>query len=528
MNREFEQQPMVIERRESNKKYSLNLEEVRKVAKEGTVVPIFRTLPSDLDTPVSAYLKLSQEKRVGQENKVDRFFRSFLLESVMGGESVGRYSYIGINPKEGVIVTANEISTLNSDGTVSTQNGERIDPLKAIQEKVSKTVVKTAGVPPFSGGYVGYLGYEVVSAFERTVPKSNPDVLGIPEAMLFNFDNIIVFDHARNELKIVGNINVDDAGDLDSQYREVTSKIDAIVDRIHTPVVVETKNTKKETVDKQVKSNFGKEEYMAKIRRIREYLEAGDAIQVVLSQRWARKTNADPFAIYRALRRVNPSPFMVYFDMGDFKVIGASPELLLKVENRSVSTWPIAGTRARGKTIEEDARLEEELRTNEKERAEHVMLVDLGRNDVGRISLPGTVKVPKLMEVSKYSNVMHLASEVTGKLADNYTPLDAQRSIFPAGTVSGAPKIRAMQIIDELETEQRGAYAGEMGYISYDGDLEMAITIRTIVFDGKTKTAYIQAGGGIVFDSDPEAEYEETIAKSKGSLRAIDLAEEEY
>lgn len=324
--------PITIERREPPKNYSLSLEDVKKVAKEGLVVPIYRTMPSDLDTPVSAYLKLASEKKEG--NKTGRFSPSILLESVTGGENVGRYSYICINPKDGVIVNANEILTINSDGTVSTQSGEKIDPLKAIEDKVFKEVVKALGVPPFSGGIVGYISYEAVSAFEGKVPKSNPDVLGVPEAMLFNFDNVIVFDHARNELKVVGNINVEEVGNIENQYLEVTSKLDSIIDRLHTPVVIETRNEERKPADKEARSNFGKEEYMEKIRKIKEYLYAGDVIQVVLSQRWARKTNADPFAIYRALRRVNPSPFMVYFDMGDFKIIGASPELLLKVEDR--------------------------------------------------------------------------------------------------------------------------------------------------------------------------------------------------
>ena len=505
MNREIET-PIVIERREPSKKYSLSLEEVKarvEHAGEGTVIPIFRTLPSDLDTPFSAHLKLSRKPN---------FSPAFLLESVTGGESVGRYSYICIDPKGGI--------------SVKDENGERVDPLKMIEKDVSKTVLKYPGLPPFSGGYVGYLGYEVISAFEEKVPKTNPNVLGVPEAMLFNFDNVVVFDHARNELKIIGNIDVGDLSDLDDKYRMVTSKIDEIADRMRTPITIKTKNVSVEPVVGNIRSNFTKEKYMDVVRKIKEYIEAGDVIQVVNSQRWARITNADPLAIYSALRRINPSPFMGYLDFGDFQIICASPELLLKVENGEISTWPIAGTRPRGKTPEEDEQLAKELIENEKERAEHIMLVDLGRNDVGRISKPGTVKVPRLMEVERFSNVMHMTSEVNGTLSDDRTPLDALRSIFPAGTVSGAPKIRAMQIIDEVEKEQRGPYAGALGYIDYSGNLEMAITIRTIVF--KDKTAYIQAGGGIVYDSDPEAEYEETIAKSRGSLRAIDLAEQEY
>lgn len=505
MNREFERQPIIVEKREPNRKYSLTLEEVRARAEgagEGTVIPIFRTLPSDLDTPFSAHLKLSRKPN---------FSPAFLLESVTGGESVGRYSYICIDPKGGI--------------SVKDENGERVDPLKMIEKDVSKNVLRYPGLPPFSGGYVGYLAYETVGAFEDKVSISKPNVLGLPKAVLYNFDTVVAFDHARNELKMIGNIHVG-MGDLDNQYYETTAKIDEIANRMETPIRFETKRTELETRERSLTSNFGKEEYMDRVRKVKDYVEAGDVIQTVISQRWARKTSASPSDIYRALRRVNPSPFMGYLDFGDFQIICASPELLLKVENGEISTWPIAGTRPRGKTPEEDEQLAKELMENEKERAEHIMLVDLGRNDVGRISKPGTVKVPRLMEVERFSNVMHLTSEVSGTLSEDRTSLDALRSIFPAGTVSGAPKIRAMQIIDEVEKEQRGPYAGALGYIDYSGNLEMAITIRTVVF--KDKIAYVQAGGGIVYDSDPEAEYEETIAKARGSLRAIDLAEDEY
>lgn len=524
MNKERE---AVIERRDPPKKHSLSLEEIRKIAKEGVVIPVFRTLPADIYTPVLTYLQLLGEKPRAEEREAFNFSPSFLLESVEGGERIGRYSYIGILPKEGVVVRGDEMSELKSNGTISTQKTNKaIDPLRVIQDKLGKVVVKTPGLPPFFGGYVGYLGYEVVSAFENKVPASNPDVLDIPDAILFNFDNVVAFDHVRHELKVIGNIAVENLNDLERQYQETTSKIDQIVDRIHSPIRFESKKSEDNAVHSTTQSNFEKEKYIEAIGKIKEYIIAGDVIQVVISQRWARKTEATSFSIYRALSRVNPSPFMVYFDYGDFQIIGASPELLVKVEDGKISTWPIAGTRPRGKTPEEDERLAEELKKDPKENAEHIMLVDLGRNDVGRVSVPGTVKVPRLREVERFSHVMHLTSEVHGELADGLSPLDALRSLFPAGTVSGAPKIRAMQIINELETEKRGAYAGAMGYVSYDGNLEMAITIRTIVF--KDKTAYIQAGGGIVYDSVPETEYDETNRKAAASLRAIDLAEDEY
>ena len=370
---------------------------------------------------------------------------------------------------------------------------------------------------------MGYLGYEVINTFEPKVPVSNPDVLGVPDAMLFNYDHVIVFDHAKNEIKVIGNISVD--GDLEEQYHQTTASIDQIVERIQSqPPMVMQKSERFEHQPAQ--SNFEHAEYLEAVEKAKEYVSAGDVIQVVISQRFARKTDVGPFSLYRALRRVNPSPFMVYFDYGDFQIIGASPEFLLKVEDGAVTTNPIAGTRRVVESKEENQRLEKELSNNEKEKAEHRMLVDLGRNDVGRVSAPGTVDVPHLMEIKRFSHVMHLASEVQGKLSDQYTSLDALRSTFPAGTLSGAPKIRAMQIIDELEPEQRGPYGGVMGYISYDGNLQMAITIRTIVF--KDRIAYVQAGGGIVYDSEPEAEFKETEDKAKASMRAIDLAEEEY
>lgn len=529
MSRERE---TIIERRDLPKKYSLTLEEVKKIAEKSTregkipAIPVCRTLPADIYTPVLTYMQLV-EKTGQKENEKSSFSPSFLLESVEGGERVGRYSYIGISPKEGIIVRGNEISELK-DGIVTSLRAEdkAVDPLKEIQNKLGKEVAKTPDSPPFVGGWVGYLGYEVASAFEPKVPASNPDVIGVADTMLFNFDSVVAFDHVKHEIKVISDIDVENINDLERQYAEATSKIDQIVDKIHSPIRFTEKKSEGNVVHNKAESNFEKEEYLKVIKKAKDYIVAGDIIQVVVSQRWRRKTNALPFSIYRALSRVNPSPFMVYFDYGDFQIIGASPELLVKVEEEKISTWPIAGTRPRGKTPEEDEKLTKELLENEKERAEHIMLVDLARNDVGRVAAPGTVEVLRLMEVENFSHVKHMTSEVVGKRAPGKSSLDALRSIFPAGTVSGAPKIRAMQIIDEMETEKRGPYAGAIGYISNNGDLEMAITIRTIVF--KDGAIYVQAGGGIVYDSDPEAEYEETIAKSRGSLRAVDLAEEEY
>jgi len=483
-------------RGEFGKKYSLTLEQIRDIAEEGSIIPIFRTLEA-VYTPASVYFSLRGREFLSP---------SFLLEGVEDGNKLGNFSYIGIAPRNGVILKDGEASP---------------DPLSVIQDQVSRRVVKIPGLPPFVGGYVGYLGYEVVNTFEPKIPVSNPDVLGVPDAMLFNYDHVIAFDRAKNQIKVIGNISV--AGDLEEQYQRTTASIDEIVDRIQSqpPMLMQ----KSEGFEHQpAKSNFEHDKYLEAVERAKEYVSAGDVFQVVISQRFARKTDVEPFSLYRALRMVNPSPFMAFFDYGDFQIIGASPELLLRVNDGTVTTNPIAGTRRVVESEEENQRLEKELSHNEKEKAEHRMLVDLGRNDVGRVSVPGTVEVPHLMEIRRYSHVMHLASEVRGKLSDQYTSLDALRSTFPAGTLSGAPKIRAMQIIDELEPEKRGPYGGVMGYISYDGNLEMAITIRTIVFKGGV--AYVQAGGGIVYDSEPEAEFKETEDKAKASMKAIDLAEE--
>ncbi|TSC88028.1 MAG: anthranilate synthase component I [Microgenomates group bacterium Gr01-1014_7] len=471
-------------------------------------------------TPAGVYLGLVSVESAENDPKQP----SFLLESIERGDSLGRYSYIGVGPKAGVVLRDGEISHHNRDGTVSRLSNASKDPLAVIREEVSRPTVKIPRLSPFTGGYVGYLGYEMISIFEPKVSVSNPDVLGVPDAMLFNYDHIIAFDHARNEINVIGNIHVN--GDLEEQYQQTTAAIDQIIDRIKSRPPMIMREQEIELEHQSAQSNFEHSKYLEAVEKAREYVSAGDVIQVVISQRFARKTEADPFSLYCALRMINPSPFMTYLDYGDFQIIGASPELLLRVNEGTVTTNPIAGTRPVVTAEEENKRLEEELSNNEKEKAEHRMLVDLGRNDVGRVSAPGTVRVPELMKIKRFSHVMHIASEVQGQLADQYFSLDALRSTFPAGTLSGAPKIRAMQIIDELEPEKRGPYGGVMGYIAYNGNVEMAITIRTMVY--KDGIAYVQAGGGIVYDSVPEEEFIETINKAKASMRAIDVAEEEY
>ena len=472
--------------------YYPTLEDVRRLRKYGNLVPVCRDIQADLETPVSAYLKIARGNY------------SFLLESVEGGERMARYSFIGTEPLL-VLRTGYENS---------------VDPLNLADRELARLhPVSIAGLPRFHGGMVGYLSYEVARYFER-LPCPEPDPQGLPESILMLADTLLAFDHVTHKIKVVSHAHLD--GDADTAYQEATHKIDDLVNRLEQPMRSEIpKHAPPDT--SEVSSNVTRAEFEAAVSQAKEYIYAGDIIQTVLSQRLARRTTVNPFAIYRALRSINPSPYMYYLHLGDFYIVGASPELLVRVEDGIVSTHPIAGTRRRGKDAVEDMVLEEELRHDEKERAEHIMLVDLGRNDIGRISEPGTVEVTQLMDVERYSHVMHLVSHVQGRLRSGLSQFDALRSCFPAGTVSGAPKIRAMEIIAELEKEKRGPYAGAVGYFDFSGNLDTAITIRTIVI--KDNVAYIQAGAGIVADSVPEREYRESLNKAQALLSAIDQAE---
>jgi anthranilate synthase component 1 len=472
--------------------YYPTLEEVRRLKKHGNLIPVCRDIQADLETPVSAYLKIARGNY------------SFLLESVEGGERLARYSFIGTEPSL----------------VLRTENENPVDPLNLVEKEFARLhPVSTADLPRFHGGMVGYLSYEVARHFER-LPCPDQDPQELPESVLMLADTLLVFDHITHKIKVVSHAHLD--GDVDTAYREATCKIDDLVDRLEQPMHSEAlKNPPPNR--SAVSSNFSPAKFEAIVSHAKEYIYAGDVIQAVLSQRLARRTYANPFAIYRALRSINPSPYMYYLHLGDFYIAGASPELLVRVEDGIVSTHPIAGTRRRGKDVTEDLALEEELKNDEKERAEHIMLVDLGRNDIGRISEPGTVEVTQLMDVERYSHVMHLVSHVQGKLRARLSQFDALRSCFPAGTVSGAPKIRAMEIIAELEREKRGPYAGAVGYFDFSGNLDTAITIRTIII--KNNIAYIQAGAGIVADSVPEQEYQESLNKAQALLAAIDQAE---
>lgn len=472
--------------------YYPTLEEVKELEKKGNLVPIYREIKADLDTPVSAYLKIA------------RGDYSFLLESVEGGERLARYSFIGTQPSM-VIKTGGE---------------NAVDPLSLIENEFRRfRPVQIEGLPRFHGGMVGYLSYEVARYFEE-LPSPKKDTLGLPESVMMLADTLLVFDHLTHRIKVVSHAHLD--GDVETAYKAAVGRIDDLADRLNQPVPV-TNSPSPITVNSKVDSNLSKPRYMENVERAKKYIYDGDIIQVVPSQRLSRRTDASPFAIYRALRSINPSPYMYHLHLGDFYIVGTSPELLVRVEDGVVSNHPIAGTRPRSSDNGRDRELEADLKADEKERAEHLMLVDLARNDVGRISEPGTVEVTQFMDIERYSHVMHLVSHVQGKLRGEYTQFDAMRACFPAGTVSGAPKIRAMEIIAELEPEKRGPYAGAVGYFDFSGNMDTAIAIRTIVI--KDGTAHVQAGGGIVADSVPETEYQESLNKSAALLTAIDQAE---
>lgn len=475
--------------------YYPTLEEVKNLKGQGDVVPVYREIVADLETPVSAFLK------------INRGGYSFLLESVEGGERLARYSFIGTDPYK----------------VLQTWGKDEIDPLPQIAAEMSNfRIAPVRDLPKFCGGAVGYLAYEAVNRFEE-LPSPEKDTLGVPESVFMMVDTLLVFDHVMHKIRVMSHVHLD--GDIEKSYAKATEKIDSLVARLNEPITT-TKQMNGSAVsiaESKPTSNFEKEEFKAVVEKIKQYVTEGEVIQVVPSQRLSQKTTAAPFDIYRALRTINPSPYMFFFDFKDFHIIGASPEILVRAEGGIATTRPLAGTRPRGKTPEEDIALEKELRADEKERAEHIMLVDLGRNDIGRVSEPGTVEVSELMEVERYSHVMHLVTNVEGRLKKDMSAFDALRACFPAGTVSGAPKIRAMEIIAEVEPEKRGPYAGAAGYFSFNGDMDMAISIRTMVV--KDGTAYTQAGGGIVYDSEPEREYEETMNKAGALLNAINQAE---
>lgn len=483
------------------------LEEFRKLAKPGAVVPVYRDVVADLETPVTAYLKIAK----GQAY-------SFLLESVEKADQIGRYSFLGANPST-VFRSKGRDVVLTRDGRQSSFTSD--DPLEELR-KIMKDYqpVPVEGVPSFHGGAVGYMSYDQVRFFEK-LPDKNPDALNLPDLYFMITDTILIFDHVNNRLKVVSNAHV--KSDTASAYNEAVRKIDDLVATLKKPLFVTTERMHSGEVNAEIKSSFTKEAFCAAVDKAKEYICAGDIFQVVLSQRFEREVYASPTNLYRALRCINPSPYMTLVQYPEFSLVGSSPEVMTQVRNGRCMVRPIAGTRPRGASAAEDLALEKDLMADEKERAEHIMLVDLGRNDIGRISDPGTVAPSRLMTIEHYSHVMHIVSEVEGRIRKDADAFEALRATFPMGTVSGAPKIRAMEIIDELEPVRRGPYAGGCGYISFSGDMDTCIIIRTMVV--KDGVAYLQAGAGIVYDSVPEREYEETVNKAKALFRAVDFAE---
>jgi anthranilate synthase component 1 len=473
-------------------------------AREGNLVPVSCEVVADLDTPISAFLRLRGLPH------------PYLLESVEGAEKVARYSFLGAQPR--MILRAFPTHVEIDEGGVVRRTTQ--DPLEAARAMMQRyRPVADPTLPRFYGGLVGWFGYDLVRTIEH-LPNRPSDDRGLPVCSLQLADTVMIFDHLRHRIRIVANAVVDDG--VERAYCAARDRIEEWLERLRQPLP-EPAAAAGALPKLAVRSNMTREQYVAAVRRCKEYIYAGDAFQIVFSQRFAVETGAlDPFAVYRALRMINPSPFMFFLQNEDATLVGASPELLVRLEGDLVEMRPIAGTRRRGLTEDEDRRLAEEMLADEKERAEHVMLVDLTRNDIGRIARYGTVRVSELMAVERYSHVMHIVSNVQGRLVPGRDAIDVLRAVFPHGTVSGAPKVRAMEILDDLEPTARGPYAGAVGYIGYGGALDTCIGIRTIVM--KDGVAYAQAGGGIVADSDPSAEYDETINKAKVLIRAIETA----
>jgi len=473
------------------------------LARRGNIIPLCREIGADLLTPVAAFQRIARGAR-----------QSFLLESVEGGEAIARYSFLGRDPVE--LVRA----IIGGDGATG---GGALQDLRRIM--AGSRPVRLGDLPRFTGGAVGYLSYDVVRLLE-SLPRAAKDDLQLPDVLFGIYDTVLAFDHLKQRIQILSNVRTEDEGRpvppgaLQERYRAARRRIDAMERLLLRPVQAPARRRPGRG---RWKANISEARYKANVKRAQDYIRAGDIFQVVLSQRFERTASAAPFAIYRALRRINPSPYMYYLDFGEVALAGASPEMLVRVEGDRIRTRPIAGTRPRGRDEDEDQALERELRDDPKERSEHVMLVDLGRNDLGRVSLPGTVEVGRFMGVERYSHVMHLVSEVTGRLRPDRDAFDGLLACFPAGTVSGAPKVRAMEIIDELETTRRGPYAGAVGYVDYSGNLDSCITIRTTVMT--RGVAHVQAGAGIVADSVPQREYRECVSKAGALIDAIERAE---
>ena len=489
--------------------YYPSLEDFREKARHGNLIPVYKPILADMETPVSAFYKIEASDY------------AFLLESVEGGEHVARYSFLGSDPSI-LLRSRGNLVRVDDLRTGETVELETEDPLEALEELMTRyRPVEVEGLPRFHGGAVGYLNYDMVR-FVEDLPDTTEDDRGLPDCFFMVTDTLLVFDHVNHQIKVVANAHIN--GDVDEAYAHAIDQIDKLIAKLKQPLLMNpTKKLAESLSDVAVTSNFTREDYHQVVLRAKEYIAAGDIIQVVPSQRFSVPISVDTFDAYRALRTVNPSPYMYYLKLDELQIAGASPEMMVRVEDGVAEMRPIAGTRPRGATLTEDEALATELLADPKERAEHVMLVDLGRNDLGRVCEYHTVRVSEMMVIERYSHVMHIVSHVIGELREGQTPYDVIRACLPAGTLSGAPKIRAMEIIDELEPTRRGPYGGAVGYFSFSGSADTAITIRTLVV--KDGIAYVQAGGGIVADSVPETEYEETVNKARAGLRAIEIAE---
>jgi anthranilate synthase component 1 len=502
-----------------------SIERARELAREGNAIPLRLSFVDDCETPVSAFLKLRTEGPC------------FLLESAEQGR-LGRYSFLGFSPRAVLRWQDGVLSEWPGDATAGAEPRARRrapDPYAALSDYLDRyRLAPVDNLPPFAGGAVGFFGYDLVRTVE-SLGEPNPDPIGLPDMALMVSDALVVFDHMRHELTLLAYAFLDSETDVDAAYAQAASALADLRERLRGPVprapmqaasVATLPGAAGGAADRggapDFRSNMSREQFEANVRRIIEYIHAGDAFQVVPSQRFSAPTPVEAFSIYRGLRTINPSPYMYFLDFGDFQLAGASPEPLVKITGRRVETRPIAGTYPRGASEEEDRRRAEELLRDPKERAEHVMLVDLGRNDLGRVCEYGSVRVDELMAVEAYSHVLHIVSQVSGQLRPEVTAMDALRAVLPAGTLSGAPKVRAMQIIDELEPHKRGSYGGAIGYVGFTGDLDTAIHIRTVVV--KDGVVHVQAGGGTVADAKPDYEYEESVTKAKAVFRAVQLA----
>ena len=489
-----------------------SLEEFKQKAQSGNLIPVYKEILADLDTPASAYMKIS-----GGEY-------SFLLESVEGGEKWARYCFLGCDPSI-VVSTKGRTLTIIENGKREQREIKSGSPLSAVKEILARyRPVPSAGLPRFSGGAVGFISYDMVRFFEE-LPENTIDDLNVPDSQFVITDTMLVFDNVSQTIKIISNAFIEDGDDLSAVYEKTMQKISVLEEKLRSPLPkAEPPEVKTDSaLPLSFESNMEEKDHKQAVTRIKEYIYEGDAIQVVFSQRLKFSINRDPFDIYRALRTINPSPYMYYLKFGELQVVGSSPEVLVRLEDEKIEVRPIAGTRKRGKNENEDRELEQDLLSDEKELAEHIMLVDLGRNDIGRVAEISTVEVDERFSIERYSHVMHIVSNVRGILKKGLDCFDVLEAAFPAGTLSGAPKIRAMEIIDELEPTRRGLYGGAVGYISFNGNMDTAIAIRTLLIKGNT--AYLGVGGGIVADSVPQNEFEETMNKGRALLKAIELAE---